>query len=60
MTKPAINPRYQAYTPGYEIVVTDLERDVVISLLETALSGWEGNQDRQDAAQRVINKLKLG
>ena len=43
---------------GYQIVVTEFERSVVLSLLESALDGWEGNQDRQDAALRVIRKLR--
>lgn len=41
-----------------QIELTDFERHVVISLLETALNGWEGNQARQNAAQRVIDKLR--
>jgi hypothetical protein len=45
-------------TKGYQIVVTEFERNVIISLLETALNGWEGNPARQNAAIRVIEKLK--
>lgn len=40
------------------IDVTEFESEVVISLLENALNGWEGDQNRQDAAQRVINTLQ--
>jgi hypothetical protein len=39
-------------------VVTEFEREVILSLLESALNGWEDNQDRQDAAERVIKKLR--
>jgi len=47
-----------AWTKGFQIVFTELERDVILSLLESALNGWEGNQDRQDAAERIIRKLR--
>lgn len=39
------------------VKLTDFERDVTISLLETALDGWEGDQARMNAAQRVVDKL---
>jgi hypothetical protein len=39
------------------VKLTDFERDVTISLLNTALAGWEGDQARQNAAQRTIDKL---
>lgn len=39
--------------------LTDLEREVTVSLLENALNGWTGHVQRQRAAQRVINKLQL-
>lgn len=39
--------------------LTDLEREVTVSLLENALNGWTGHMQRQRAAQRVINKLQL-
>jgi hypothetical protein len=40
------------------IELTDLERDVTISLLEAVLNGWEGDDARQRAAQRVVDKLR--
>lgn len=40
------------------LTLTDLEREVTISLLESALNGWVGHPERQKAAQRVINKLQ--
>ena len=40
------------------VKLTDFERDVAISLIETALDGWEDNPDRQAAAQRVVDKLR--
>lgn len=40
------------------VELTDFERDVTISLLQTALSGWEGDAARQSAAQRAVEKLK--
>lgn len=43
--------------PIKPVPLSDLERDVVLSLLETALSAWEGNQKRQDAAERVVKKI---
>ena len=43
---------------GRQIVVTEYERSVVVSVLESALNGWEGEQPRQDAVARVIHKLK--
>lgn len=46
-------------TRGKKITLTDFERDVVISVLQTALSAWDTvfDEDRQDAARRVVNKL---
>jgi len=38
--------------------LTDFERDVTISLLETALSAWEGDEARQNAARTVVQKMK--
>jgi hypothetical protein len=46
------------FISGHQIVVTEFERSVVISILETALSGREGEQPRQNAVARVIRKLK--
>ena len=46
------------FTRGYQLVVTLFERDVVIGLLESVLNGWEGDQARQNAAMRVLKKLK--
>jgi len=45
------------YRKGYQFVFTELETDVVESVLETALNGWEGDPRRQVAAQRVLGKL---
>lgn len=41
-----------------EINLSNLERDVTISLLENALNGWEGDFSRQEAARSVLNKLR--
>jgi hypothetical protein len=41
-----------------QVVLTELERSVAIGVLETALDGWEGDQARQNAARRVVAKLK--
>jgi hypothetical protein len=57
ITNAGYGPDYP-FTRGHQIVVTLFERDVVISLLESALNGWEGNQARQNAATRVLKKLK--
>lgn len=41
-----------------KVSLSDFERDVTISVLETALSGWEGDTPRQMAIARVVMKLK--
>lgn len=45
-----------------KIELTDLERDVVISLLGNAMNGWQTSRgaslQRYEAAQRVIDKLQ--
>lgn len=40
------------------VCLTDFERDVLISLVQTALSAWEGNEERQKAAARAVQKMK--
>lgn len=40
------------------VKLTAFELDVVISLLETALSGWEGDGARKNAAEKVLVKLR--
>jgi hypothetical protein len=44
------------------VTLTDFERDVLISVAETALSGWETNEEwdsrRKAAAQRAVDKLR--
>ena len=50
--------RESIYRPGRRVVLTLFEIEVVTSLLETALNGWEGDQARQNAAIRAIKKLK--
>lgn len=38
--------------------LTDFERDVTISLLNTALNDWDEDNPRHQAAYRVLRKLR--